>query len=99
MQNSKLFILVCIVLLASCTTARRETSVRHTLDGSKSYDPDGVIVLYKWNVINNKKAIIQTPNSVITPIDVFEDSVLVNLTVTDNDGATGSDTTTIRKQK
>lgn len=99
MQNRKLLILVFIALFASCTTARRETSVRHTLDGSKSYDPDGVIVLYNWKVVNNKKAVIQSPNSVTTPIDIFEDSVIVRLTVTDNDGATDSDTIPVRKQK
>lgn len=82
---------------SSCTIARRETSTRHTLDGSKSYDPDGIIVKYNWQVINGKKAVIQNPHAVVTPIDVIDKSVDVQLTVTDNDGATDSDTTTVKK--
>ncbi|NDW10778.1 glycosyl hydrolase [Dysgonomonas sp. 520] len=66
-----------------------------TLDGSKSYDPDGTIVKYEWEQIdsNNKLAISQenaNPNATVTG---FEEGKLYifRLTVTDNGGASASE--------
>ena len=61
-----------------------------TLNGSGSFDPDGAIVSYEWSI---QGSVVGTgANPVITlPIGVYT----VTLTVTDDEGATGTDTMAI----
>jgi hypothetical protein len=64
------------------------------LDGSASFDPDGKILEYKWNVISGPALyLFNNPYSVQT---IYRNLVVgtyqVQLIVTDNKGATGSDT-------
>lgn len=66
-----------------------------TLNGSGS-DPDGAIELYSWSKISGPSAIITgsaTPTPTIT--DLAEGTYLFELQVTDNDGLTDADQTTI----
>ncbi len=61
-----------------------------TLDGSKSYDPDGTIVSYVWSIGN------LTENGVtVSRDDLPVGTAIITLTVTDNDGNEGSDTVEI----
>lgn len=60
-----------------------------TFDGSDSYDPDGSIVAYDWDFGDN------TPHSSAVSVNhtyALEGSYVVTLTVTDDDGYTGTDT-------
>lgn len=57
-----------------------------TLDGSKSFDPDGTIVVYQW-----KEGAALLGNVAIITVNFAVGSHTVTLTVTDNGGATGSD--------
>lgn len=64
------------------------------LDGSASFDPGGKILEYKWTVISGPALyLFNNPHSVQT---IFRNLVVgtyqVQLMVTDNKGATGSDT-------
>ena len=55
-------------------------------------DPDGVIVSRLWEVINGT-AVITTPTSLATDLTgITSDEVTMQITVTDDDGATASDT-------
>ena len=67
------------------------------LDGSSSIDPDGAIIDYYWqetsgfdiSILNNNSA----QASFIAPDDLSSDAILtIQLTVTDNSGATATDT-------
>jgi hypothetical protein len=60
------------------------------LDGSASYDPDGTIVSYEWSEWGSRIAGDQ-----ITEVIFAVGSHIVTLTVTDNDGATATDTVII----
>jgi hypothetical protein len=69
--------------------------VNHTtLDGSASTDDDGTIVAYQWTKENGPSATIQSPHAAVTAITglVDEGSYRFRLTVTDDRGATGTDT-------
>jgi hypothetical protein len=68
-----------------------------TLDGSASYDADGSIVSYKWTKISGPSQFtLLTPTSATTVLNNFVAGVYIfRLTVTDNLGATGTDTVTI----
>jgi len=58
-----------------------------TFDGTKSYDPDGGIVNYTWNFQDGT-----TSNNALDQHGFVQDGVyIVSLLVTDNDGATDSD--------
>lgn len=64
------------------------------LDGSASFDPDGKILAYEWSVISGPALFLfNNPHSVQT---IFKNLVVgtyqVQLMVTDNKGAKGSDT-------
>ncbi|MFQ5649813.1 MAG: S8 family serine peptidase [bacterium] len=61
-----------------------------TLDGSASFDPDGVIVAYQWT----EGATVLGNTAVITS-NFNVGTHNVTLTVTDNDGLTGSDNVVI----
>jgi hypothetical protein len=56
-------------------------------DGSGSYDTDGVIVNYTWDFDDGAVGFGEFPTHVYTVASVY----YVNLTVTDDDGATASD--------
>jgi hypothetical protein len=68
-----------------------------TLDGSASYDPDGSIDLYEWQLeyrgdsTHDKTAIGVNP----TIPDLYSGFYDVHLTVTDNEGATSTDTAVV----
>ena len=61
-----------------------------TLDGSASSDPDGVIVSHVWSVAGTTVAIGPNPTA-----DFAVGSTTVLLTVTDDLGATGTDTVVV----
>jgi hypothetical protein len=62
-----------------------------TLDGSGSTDSNGTIVSYLWNFGDDSSGTGVNPVHTYTTAGIFS----VTLTVTDNDGATDIDTTTI----
>lgn len=65
-----------------------------TLDGSRSYDPDGEIVMYEWDFGDG--TVVSGPD-LTNPTHhyVLGGDFFVTLTVTDNGGLTSSDTTCI----
>lgn len=69
------------------------------LDGSGSNDPDGTIAAWQWEQLQGPTAVLEAPDSpqsgFVAP-DVNTDAELVfSLTVTDNEGASASDTMTV----
>lgn len=60
-------------------------------DGSGSYDPDGSIVSYHWNFGDGTSGSGVTTSHMYSTANVYT----VTLTVTDNDGLTGTDTAVI----
>ena len=67
-----------------------------TLDGSSSSDPDGIIQSYQWELQSGPGATIENPTESKTAVsDLSEGTYVFKLTVTDNDGATDSDTVTV----
>ena len=82
--------LLTILLFAfmSCTSAKVTT---RTLDGSKSFDPDGYIEKWFWRQLSKGNVIIMNPLGMTTIVKAkgvheFE------LTGVDNDGGVGRDT-------
>lgn len=71
--------------------ADNELEVR--FDGRDSYDPDGSIVGYEWDFGDGGTADIVNPEHEFSQPDMIYD---VTLTVTDNDGATGSTTVPVK---
>jgi hypothetical protein len=69
-----------------------------TVDGSASVDPDGTILSYSWRKILGPQIYnIASPNSATTSItNLVEGIYEFELTVTDNNGATGKDTVMIQ---
>ena len=69
------------------------------LDGSKSFDRDGTIVSYKWQQIAGPSVALGSPNSVSTtftaPSVAADTTLTFKLTVTDNNGASSSATTSV----
>jgi len=63
-----------------------------TFDGLGSYDPDGIILKYKWDFGDGASA-----TDTLTPIHAYGDNgtYTVTLTMTDNDKGVGADTLTI----
>lgn len=57
-------------------------------NGAGSYDPDGTIASYEWNFGDGDTGTGETPTHNYTAVGTYT----VNLTVTDNDGATAWDT-------
>ena len=74
----------------------RSIDVRDTtlLDGTASYDSDGVIVSYLWTLVSSPVIVtIATPTTVTTTITGFTEEGVYTflLTVTDNSGLTDTD--------
>lgn len=69
-----------------------------TLDGSRSSDPDGTILTYKWNRDSGPETVaIVNPDSATTLVtDFVEGDYVFKLTVTDNDGAVNEDTVSVK---
>ena len=62
-----------------------------TLDGSQSYDPDGTIASYSWTKVSGGAATITDPSAAITTVTgLLAGQYVLQLTVTDNLGATGT---------
>lgn len=71
------------------------------LDGSQSFDPDGVLLSYLWAKISGPSSFkLASPNSVKTILTNLEEGeYLFQLTVTDEDGTFASDTVLIAVQR
>ena len=90
--------LFLILILFSCSPTRNITNpVTVTLDGSKSYDPDGQIAKWFWRQVTSGNSVFITyPTRTITPVVLRKRGrYLFELVVTDNNGATGKDTCVI----
>jgi len=63
-----------------------------TLDGSKSYDPDGTITAYSWSEVSGPSTVIITnANTVSATVSGLQaGQYIFQLTVTDNSGATAT---------
>lgn len=98
------FTLIILILLASCSSSKKvpgqaERPVQVKLNGSDSFDPDGYIVKYFWRQILGIPAKIFKPEAVITNVEIkVKGQTAYELTVTDDDGATGKDTIVIEKK-
>ncbi len=71
-----------------------------TLDGSKSYDPEGLSLNYKWEIVTNhtgKDLTILNSNKSTASVELpnIDSYIIVKLTVTDIYGDSASDTVTI----
>ncbi|RJS82122.1 PKD domain-containing protein [Methanophagales archaeon] len=81
--------------IASFTYSPENPVVNETIafNASSSYDPDGNITDYEWNFGDGN--ITNTTDPIITHTYVSAGNYIVNLTITDDDGATDTDTTTL----
>lgn len=106
MKKNLLITVLCILIgLPAILQVSRITAVARvtpqsgsvTLDGSKSYDPDGKIIAYRWQLVSGARSVrIQTPAGVRTVVSNLRRGFYIfKLTVTDNRHATGSDTVTV----
>lgn len=66
-----------------------------TLDGSNSTDSDGEIVSYKWTMISGPSDFGPFNTASAYVDELIEGTYVFSLTVTDNDGASSSDTVSI----
>lgn len=86
----KFYILSIITLIAMCLFSCTETKSIVTLNGSKSYDPDGKIVRYKWQQVAGNPIQLINADSIIAKAVIPERGVYVfELTGIDNGGAVG----------
>ncbi|MDH5259727.1 MAG: hypothetical protein OEX07_17065, partial [Gammaproteobacteria bacterium] len=73
-----------------------------TLNGSNSSDSDGSITAYQWKQVSGKSVSISNANSAIATFAAPRTrkgrtrTLVFELTVTDNNGATASDQVTIK---
>ncbi|WP_308993696.1 immunoglobulin domain-containing protein [Mariniflexile litorale] len=66
------------------------------LNGTRSYDSDGIIVSYLWTKISGGTVMFADVNSYRTEVSSLETGTYVfQLTVTDDDGAISTDTVTV----
>lgn len=85
-----------IIPVANAGVDQTTQDIEITLDGSLSADTDGTIVTYLWTQISGGATTITSPNSETTTVTGFiEGSYVFQLQVTDDDGATHTDTVTI----
>ncbi|HDH13515.1 MAG TPA: PKD domain-containing protein [Nitrospirae bacterium] len=63
-------------------------------DGSASYDPDGIIVLYEWDIDNDGVFDYSSSSPTVCHIYAQQGTYTIRLRVTDDLGATGEATTT-----
>lgn len=86
-----------LITLAGFTQTKTVVATQVTLTGSGS-DPDGTIVSYQWKQISGPaNPTIVTPNADITIVKDYSVAgvYVYELTVTDNQGATGTSTTNV----
>ncbi|HEX4375228.1 MAG TPA: PKD domain-containing protein, partial [Puia sp.] len=63
-----------------------------SLDGTKSYDPDGTISSFRWTQVSGNAVTIVNSNTATPSVTGLSAGTFVmQLIVTDNDGATGTD--------
>ena len=67
------------------------------LNGSSSFDPDGTITSYSWTQVSGPSTAVILNNETATPTvtGLVVGTYKFQLTVTDNDGATGTDDVTV----
>lgn len=70
-----------------------------SLDGSASKDSDGTITSYVWSQVSGTAVTLANGNAAVASFDVVEvtqqETLTFNLTVTDNEGATSTDTVVV----
>ncbi|MFV2015286.1 MAG: hypothetical protein ACC656_07660, partial [Candidatus Heimdallarchaeota archaeon] len=84
--------------IAFATSSGVITNGSAQIDGSTSYDPDGTIDIYAWRQISvSTTTVITDPTAAVTTVTGLnsEGLFIYELTVTDNDGLTDTDTTII----
>jgi hypothetical protein len=63
-----------------------------TLNGSGSYDPDGTIISFVWSQDNGPQAVLTANGSAVTISGLVTGNYRFRLTITDDRGATNTDT-------
>ncbi|MFZ3406268.1 glycosyl hydrolase family 18 protein [Vibrio chagasii] len=70
-----------------------------SLDGSASKDSDGTIASYAWSQVSGTAVTLTNANAAVASFDVVEvtqqETLTFSLTVTDNEGATSTDTVVV----
>ncbi len=70
-----------------------------SLDGSASKDSDGTIASYAWSQVSGTAVTLASANAAVASFDVVEvtqqETLTFSLTVTDNEGATSTDTVVV----
>ncbi|MFA0654729.1 glycosyl hydrolase family 18 protein [Vibrio sp. 10N.222.49.C12] len=70
-----------------------------SLDGSASKDSDGTIASYAWSQVGGTAVTLANANAAVVSFDVVEvaqqETLTFSLTVTDNEGATSTDTVVV----
>ena len=70
-----------------------------SLDGSASKDSDGTIASYAWSQVSGTTVTLANANAAVASFDVVEvtqqETLTFSLTVTDNEGATSTDTVVV----
>ncbi|MEZ9684322.1 glycosyl hydrolase family 18 protein [Vibrio atlanticus] len=70
-----------------------------SLDGSTSKDNDGTIASYAWSQVSGTAVTLANANAAVASFDVVEvaqqETLTFSLTVTDNEGATSTDTVVV----
>lgn len=77
------------VAIFTCDPPEPIKNLIATFNASKSYDPDGDIVLYDWN-FGDDTPIVSEEGPVTTHVFIEVGDYMVTLTVTDNDGLQNS---------
>lgn len=91
-----LFAITFVSFSAFCQSTPPPVTDSVVLNGSGSTDPDGSIVKYEWTQVSGNATAILNANNVKATVKFTIDGTYVyQLTVTDNQGATGSAQTTV----
>lgn len=74
-----------------------DTNSTVTLDGSGSSDPDGSVASYSWAQVSGPTILWATSTTIVNPqfTPATDGTYVVELTVTDNEGATATDTVSV----